>query len=219
MRHPLADRFASRRISLASLLLLLLCASQVTNAIDHATVPSDAQIIEVYEPNALGYTKYSDDVPFIDFTVSLKYRLFKQAFQDLLNSDRERLYLTFTGRSGFYVRSRYSGPVIAKNYNPKLLFRFIPDTGDQNYSRTTAKGAVNEFTDYIDFAYAHDSNGQTIDTAAAYQFAVRTAERPDFALDRISRGWDYVQVATKYTLHLSGRDANRLALFGDFKLF
>jgi hypothetical protein len=71
--------------------------------------------------------------------------------------------------------SRRVSAALAKNYNPKPLFRFIPDIDDKQYFRTTAKGQVAEYTEHIDFAHAHDSNGQTIDTLAAYQLAQRTA--------------------------------------------
>ena len=102
---------------------------------DRATVPQSVPLIEAYEPNVLGYTKQSDDGPFVDFTLSLKYQLLRRTLWGVLHphdgeydpaTDRQRLYLAFTGRFGFYVRSRHSRPVLAKNYTPKLLWRYIP---------------------------------------------------------------------------------------------
>lgn len=61
-----------------------------------------------------------------------------------------------------------------------------------------------EYADYVDFAYAHDSNGQTIDNATAYAIAQHTLDNPRFALDQVSRGWDYVQVEGKYTFGING---------------
>jgi hypothetical protein len=76
-----------------------------------------------------------------------------------------------------------------------------------------------EYAGYVDIAYAHDSNGQTIDNAAAYKLAQQHASDPRFALDQVSRGWDYAQVAFKYTFGFNGLGTDRLSVYPDFKFF
>lgn len=194
-------------------LLALISFSDAAVCMDRAETVATYPI-ESYEPNRLGYTWQDDDVPFVDFTVSLKYQLLK-AFTERLtcgkggagkqtckSMEHWKGYLAFTGRFGFYVRTRPSDPVIAKNYTPKLFVRYSPESG-------TSTGLAN----YIDFAYAHDSNGQTTDGPGKYLFDRRTSERPEFALDEVSRGWDYLQVAGKHTL------AQRWSVYGDLKFF
>jgi hypothetical protein len=194
--------------------------ASIAQGADRGTVAESAPLIEAYEPNVLGYTKQSDDVAFVDFTVSLKYQLFRDKLAELLGS-RQKFYLTFTGRFGFYVRTRRSDPVIAKNYNPKFLYRFIPDTSasSQDPARATRHDVAKEYEEYIDLAYAHDSDGQTLDNPAALQVLRMTAQRADFALDNISRGWDYVQVAGKWTKKFDDLGSNRISVYPDFKLF
>lgn len=225
-----ADRLAGRRLCIALALSICVISGRTANAVDRATVPTSVPLIEAYEPNVLGYTKQSDDVPFVDITVSLKYRLFRETLWQALNprkslaeltqdNDRQRLYLTFTGRFGFYVRTRHSDPVVAKNYNPKLLWRYIPDPHETKSSDTTTAKHSQEYTEYIDFAYAHDSDGQSIDTAASYGLARRTLEDPNFALDQVSRGWDYAQIEGKYTFDLNRDGTNKLSVYPGAKFF
>lgn len=52
---------------------------------------------------------------------------------------------------------------------------------------------------YVDYAFlAHESNGQSIDTPEEFQQELRTAEKAEFANDRISRGWDYLELVWKH---------------------
>jgi hypothetical protein len=120
-----------RRVIAGTTLLSCLFAPQSAQAMDVAVAkndqdPCEEAVVEGYEPNTFGYTKQSDDVAFVDFTISIKAQLFRDLLCQRLRG-KSRLYLTFTGRFGFYVRTRNSGPDIAKNYNPKLLWRVIPD--------------------------------------------------------------------------------------------
>jgi hypothetical protein len=176
--------------------------------------------LQTYEPNVIGYTKDSDDVGFIDFTLSVKYPIMPVTLAKGWGEDN-RLYFTFTGRFGFYAGTRESSPVIAKRFNPKLLFEHSlrEDGGVFRSSGSTElrrRSGVQPAT-YIAFAYAHESNGQAIHTAGQYQEAVRTAERPEFANDYISRGWDYLEVATKAVPHETRTD--KVSLYASGKFF
>jgi hypothetical protein len=176
-------------------------------------------IIEGYEPTRFGYTKEADDVGFVDFTLSVKAQLFRSVFCDWFKSGGLRLYLTFTGRFGFYVDTRESSPVIAKEYNPKLLLRWIPDpqstTQRTGYDRTQ----IVEYTDYWDFAYAHSSNGQSIESLEEYQIQAEQVGSPTYALDYISRGWDYLQITGKTTFAGGRLGQGSLSLYPDVKFF
>jgi hypothetical protein len=180
--------------------------------------PCDEAIIEGYEPNTFGYTKERDDVAFVDFTISIKAQLFRDLLCEHFHGSN-RLYLTFTGRFGFYVATRYSGPVIAKNYNPKLLWRLIPDTGATTPGTAYDVKPVREYSEYIDFAYAHDSNGQSIDTLEEYEVQASQVGNAAYALDYVSRGWDYVQVAGKETFSGARVGSGVLSVYPDLKFF
>jgi hypothetical protein len=149
--------------------------------------------LQLYEPLAAGYTKDSDDVPFLDVKLSIRYRLLPEN----VGANNYRVFLAFTTRFGFYLGTRESSPVIGKSYNPKLIWRYIPPSG----TRPSVLGRPNseEHRDYLDLAYAHDSNGQSINTPEEFEAAQRAAERPDFANDYISRGWDYLEATWKST--------------------
>lgn len=135
--------------------------------------------LESYEPTTLGYTKDSDDVPFFDFKISVKYPIFPILFD-------KRLFFAFSGRFGQYIGTRSSSPVIGKRFNPKLCVMFPFDT-------------THPRRDYIDFAYAHESNGQKIDTLAESNEIQKDEEKPTYARDYISRGWDYLEIVAKNT--------------------
>ena len=158
----------------------------------------------VYEPTTVGYTHDSDDVSFMDFTLSLRYQLFPydltkdlEKFQKGLGYN-SALYFSFTGRFAQYIGTRDSSPVIPKRFNPKLFFRHWLDNGD------VSKGPhdPNHITSsYLDVGYAHDSNGQAIHTNSQYDQAYSDAQKfnqnTDFVNDRISRGWDDVEFTYK----------------------
>jgi hypothetical protein len=209
-----------------------LCASltvflpSVCCAFDDAKRTTERPLIEAYEPNILGYKWQDDDVGFIDIKVSLKYRLFPDHIANRTCAerpgcdDRWRAYLGFTGRFGFYLRTRASDPVIAKTFNPKLLVRYTPGSARNDKAFWERNGRpIFEDWSYLDLAYAHESNGQTISTEGAYELEQRLNRRhPDFALDKVSRGWDYIQLAGKYSL-LKDAKKSRLAIYGDLKYF
>jgi hypothetical protein len=181
----------------------------IARAADPAVVRPDEGRLQLYEPISAGYTKDSDDVPFLDVTLSLKFRLAPEFVQDR----NYRLFLAFTTRFGFYLGTRESSPVIGKTYNPKLIWRYIPESG----TRASSVGRANsvERRGYLDLAYAHESNGQSINTPEEYEAAQRTAERPNFANDYLSRGWDYLEVVWKS----SHGDRAQWASYVDLKYF
>jgi hypothetical protein len=212
-----------RRVIAGTTLLSCLFASHSAQAMDVAVAKSDQDpceeaVIEGYEPNTFGYTKQSDDVAFVDFTISIKAQLFRDLLCQRLRG-KSRLYLTFTGRFGFYVRTRNSGPVIAKNYNPKLLWRVIPDPAATTPSTAYDVKPISEYSTYIDLAYAHDSNGQSIDTLQEYGTQASQAGDPRYAIDYVSRGWDYVQVTGKKTFSGGPWGSGVLSVYPDFKFF
>lgn len=166
------------------------CA-RVSNAVDPASTQHQDDLLQPYEPITAGYTKDSDDVSYTDLTLSIKFPLLPPQW-----TKPDGLFLAFTGRFGFYWGTRDSSPVIGKSYNPKLIWRYIPNK-EETKTSTLAQGSSEDFAGYFDFAYAHQSNGQTISTASQYEEAQHNAERPQFANEYISRGWDYLEVVWK----------------------
>ncbi|MCK5070388.1 MAG: hypothetical protein KAR01_07590 [Desulfocapsa sp.] len=141
--------------------------------------------LKSHEVNTIGFTHDDNDVPFMDFKISLKYPLFHtgQPVPPAFGFVPYLPYLAFTGRFGQYITTRDSSPVISKRFNPELFVRgwFSGDSKNEHY---------------ISLAYGHESNGQSIDTLDEYlgkrgSFRI-SEEDPDFANDYISRGWDYL---------------------------
>lgn len=182
-----------------------------------------------HEPNLIGYTFDDDDEQwFLDFKVSLEYPIAQGPFNKLAESDwlpsgiklvcKNELivscqpYFAFTGRFGQYISVRESSPVISKRFNPKLFFRL--ETENENY---------------LDIEYAHESNGQRVDSAERFSRLVDefTADqaaglknRPQDANDYISRGWDYVGATLKYKLDNTDPDrSNDITFYLSYKNF
>jgi hypothetical protein len=174
----------------ASLVSLLLVAA--VRADEGLLFQPDMLRLESYEPNTIGYTKDSDDVGFMDFKVSVKYELFPDLVSKL--SSDFKAYFAFTGRFGQYIGTRESSPVVGKRFNPKFIFRDITRSGAAGSDENAPKSGADE---YFDFAYAHESNGQSITSLAEYDQARANSERPEFANDNISRGWDYLEFTWK----------------------
>ena len=159
-------------ITISAACLILLGAAGSSARADEP--PAEAERIlrlRSHEPNQLGYTVDTSG-QFMDFTLSVKFKILEQTIRDL--SERSSLNFAFTGRFGQYFE-RSSAPVIGKRFNPELFYR-------------------RDFDDaYLETGYAHESNGQQITTLAGYQQAQATLERPEYADDYISRGWDFVR--------------------------
>ena len=148
--------------------------------------------LQSHEPNLLGYAHDDNDVDYMDFKVSLKYPMFHDGvYTPPIWGWLPHAYLAFTGRFSQYISTRDSSPVISKRFNPELFGRYwLSADGDTN-------------GDYFDIAYGHESNGQSIDTSAAYldkrNSLIAAGEDANFANDYISRGWDYVGATWKFT--------------------
>jgi hypothetical protein len=183
--------------------------ARVSNAVDPASTKHEDDLLQPYEPVTAGYTKDSNDVPYMELTLSVKFPLLPPRW-----TKPDGLFLAFTGRFAFYWGTRDSSPVIGKSYNPKLIWRYVPSDKKIDTS-TLAKGKSEEYAGYFDFAYAHQSNGQTISTASQYDEARRSAERPQFANEYISRGWDYLEVVWKR----SYGSTNPLSSYLDLRYF
>ena len=139
----------------------------------HAADP----LLQSYEPTTMGYTKDNDDVPFLDFKLSVKYPIFPV----LTN---EHIFFAFSGRFGQYIGTRASSPVIGKRFNPKLFLKFPFNDACRNCG-------------YLDVGYAHESNGQKINTPEEFNEIQKGEAKPGFAKDYISRGWDYIEINVK----------------------
>lgn len=152
-----------------------------------------------YEPTTVGLTNDSDDSGFMDFKVSVRYQLFPDWWTRVQNwvpravswfpsgvGDDSALYFAFTGRFGQYIGTRDSSPVVEKLFNPKLFYRYWIDK---------------EHEDHLDIAFAHQSNGQSIDSPEEYQAALATSRDEHAVKDQLSRGWDYWEISLKQTLY------------------
>lgn len=166
-----------------------------------------------YEPSTIGITRDSDDdLSFLDVTLSLQLPLGE--WQGPFAGSTNELGIGFTGRFGFYMGSeRDSRPVIGKRLNPKLLWRLGLSDDAARLRRCEAPGdgvfrgrrndtcAQYQPDSYLEFSYAHESNGQSIDNEAEYLAARNAAQmngrNADFANDRLSRGWDYLGITWK----------------------
>lgn len=165
------------------------CESHVSSVAELGKV---SKLICMYEPNTLGFTKDGDDRTFMDFKLSVRTQLFPGTFTEWFGSS-SAVYFAYTGRLAQYIGTRDSSPVVGKRYNPKLFYRYWYKECHGNESCPDS---------YFDFGYAHESNGQSINSQAALD-AAKSAElsKPNgsanFAYDNISRGWDYLEAKLK----------------------
>jgi len=154
------------------------------------------------EPTTLGWTRDSyERQGFMDFTLSMRYPLFYDALKEGYRYNMLPFF-SFTGRMGQYF-GRHSAPVVAKRFNPKLLLRFyassIPE-GEHPWSDDNV-------LDYYDIGYAHESDGQHVDSPALFAAAVASYGSPEIAQDYMSRGWDYLDYKRHLQMHKWGLDS------------
>ena len=189
----------------AALLLAAALSSPLLAQVVPQSSGSREPVLESYEPNTVGFTKDSDDDGFLDVKLSLIYPLMPQLMQEHVHDSQ--IYFAATVRFAQYLGTRESSPVIGKRFNPKFIWREFTPSG-------------RFFLDYLDFAYAHESNGQSITTPEEFAFEVQrqaaVGNRADAAKDFISRGWDYLELASKHTLP---RQPGRLNLYTSFRYF
>ena len=148
------------------------------------------------EPNMLGWTRDAyEKQGFMDFTLSMRYPLF---FEAMCEGYRYNMlpFISFTGRMGQYF-DRHSAPVVTKRFNPKLFFRFY----EPSHSEDKQLWSDDNGLDYFDIGYAHESNGQTVDSPALFAAAVASYGSPEIAQDYVSRGWDYLGYKRHLQMH------------------
>jgi hypothetical protein len=155
------------------------------------------------QPNRLGCTRDSYDRGcFMDFVLSLRYPLFYNALQEGHKFDMLPFF-AFTSRFGQYIGSvRHSSPVVTKQFNPSLYFRF--------YTAKSANhqlGMADSKQDYYDVGYAHESNGQYVDSVAVFNTTAASVGGYEYAQDYISRGWDYLTYKRHLHFVAEGRNA------------
>lgn len=155
------------------------------------------------EPNRLGCTRDSyESACFMDFTLSLRYPLFYDALDEGHKFDMLPFF-SFTGRMGQYSGAvRHSSPVVTKQFNPKLYFRFYTsDTAGQTL------GTTDSIQDFYDVGYAHESNGQYVDSVPVFNSTAASVGSAAIAQDYISRGWDYVNYRRHLHFHALGTNS------------
>lgn len=165
---------------------------------------SPVALLSSDQPNRLGCTRDSyEQACFMDFTLSLRYPLFYEALQQGHKFDMLPFF-SFTARMGQYSGSvRHSSPVVTKQFNPSLYFRFYT----ANYADEKL-GTADRRPDYYDVGYAHESNGQYVDSAALFASTAASVGGPEIAEDYISRGWDYLNY--KRHLHFQAEGTNSM---------
>jgi len=167
-------------------------------------VLADNSFLTSHEPSHLMLRNDDLDssVNYMDFRLSAKHPVLPNAaplnawhntvttaLEGFLPGDNEffmQLYLSFSGRFSQYVGERESSPVVARSFNPSLFFRFWTSN-----------------TNFLDFEYAHESNGQRINTLEELQREeldyIIAGESPDYAREGLSRGWDYTALRWRRT--------------------
>lgn len=190
-----------------------------------------------YEPTEVGYTVDQTDGRddrFLDATISFMLPIFHSMEVPTAREHRQtnflrgwsyaraRPYFAMTDRFGQFVYTRESSPVVNKRFNPALLMRWWAKERDP---ANTSDSALESEDNFFEVIYAHESNGQSVDTERQYlaQVAAHLEENSDLepdeqlrrahrsARDNISRGWDYVgfQFARDWDPNWNGRFAFR----------
>jgi len=162
---------------------IFLSASLSAMAAEDSPAKSDTVRLTSHEPNLLGFTKDGSGEWLMDVKVSIQFPV--PVLDSFINelSNQTSLQFAFTGRFGQYLASD-SAPVIGKRFNPEAFIRHHLDQGAK-----------------IEFGYAHESNGQQINSLAGYQQAQQSLARPEFADDYISRGWDFLKLTLRSPLY------------------
>jgi hypothetical protein len=114
--------------------------------------------------------------------------------------DQARFYFAVNERAGMYF-TRHSAPVVEKRFNALFAFRWwLVDPAHHNdYVSEAPKDYGASRSDYLEITYAHESNGQYIDSKQGlidqYKTYLDDGNPPTIAYhsarDNISRGWDY----------------------------
>ena len=117
-------------------------------------------------------------------------------FQDISNFS----FISYVGKFDFFWvldggETRASGPVVNRLNNPEIHYRigWLPFFGQTDPA-----------VEYLDLAFGHESNGQTIDDVDTFY---REIERGRNAIDSVSRGWDYISLEARSAL-FGAEDSN-----------
>ncbi|MDO6427545.1 phospholipase A [Thalassotalea sp. 1_MG-2023] len=188
--------------------------------------------ISGYEPSYFGYVGRDEkhlDGSHLEFKVSLKYPLWGSLVdigdENTIDERSQAVYFAYTGQYDFYFGSRYSAPVISRQQNPGIFYKYEYETRQSGYKSFSV-------------GYFHESNGQEIDEERVFDNKVAdildsicreeshesclsdafNQKRANaMATDYLSRGWDYLAASTKYTLmHRRDLFGRRIAVQTDF---
>ncbi len=165
------------------------------------------------EPNTLGAAEDGwERHTYMDFTVSVRYPLAYESRTEgrTTTTGLWLPYVSFTGRMSQYF-DRKSSPVVTKRFNPKLMVRVYESEPPQGKKLWLDDNAL----DFYDFGYAHESNGQYVNTPEAFNAVANNFNSPQVAQDYINRGWDYLD----YLKHFHFRQDNRASADVEFKYF
>lgn len=204
----------NRRLSWLMLLLLsLTLAAQAEEGPEAVMGPPlrSLPLLTSDEPNLLGWTRDGyERSGFMDFTLSLRYPLFYEA---LGQGYRYNMlpFISFTSRMGQYMGTvRHSSPVVTKRFNPKLFLRFYnqPPADKELWSDDNG-------LDYFDIGYAHESNGQYVDSPTLFASTSASVGGDAIAQDYLSRGWDYLG----YKRHMYLRRWGMYSIDAEFRYF
>ncbi len=165
------------------------------------------------EPNTLGVAEDGyEGHPYMDFNVSMRYPLAYESRMEgrTTTSGLWMPYLSFTARMSQYFNRR-SAPVVTKRFNPKLMVRVYQSELPEGKKIWVDDSAL----DYSDFGYAHESNGQYVNSPEAFNAVAANFGSTDIAQDYIHRGWDYLD----YRKHFHPAWERRAALDVELKYF
>jgi hypothetical protein len=167
------------------------------------------QLFRAYEPMEAGYTfdqREGRDDRFLDATISFMVPILhselpqarvERTTRGNWDYKHPRFYFAMTDRFSQYIFTRESSPVINKRFNPLFSLRW--------WTKASPSGLPDSEDSFFELVYAHESNGQSIDSDVQYQAQVRAYIEENSALsaeeqlqrahrsarDNISRGWDY----------------------------
>ncbi len=187
---------ASRAVVPTACLLLFFCLAPCLAAeLDAQRPPNEANVqgapkLVSDEPNTLGVAEDAyERHPYMDFNISMRHPLgYRPRLEGRTRYAGAWLpYLSFTARASQYFNRR-SAPVVTKRFNPKLMVRLYQSEPPEG-KRIWVDDRV---LDYYDFGYAHESNGQYVNSAAAFAAVAANFDSTDAAQDYIHRGWDYL---------------------------
>ena len=156
-------------------------------------------------------TDFGTDPAHLEFKVSVKYPLWGE-IQKTENDKflaTKGIYFGYTGKYDFYALKRYSSPIVSRQQNPGLFYKYSKKLVNSENSNEH----INGFNG-LSIGWYHESNGQDIDSQILFNQKIAAVEtklieekKPTdnkklIASDYISRGWDYLGITSKYIYNL-----------------